>query len=656
MANPVESVPIPDQESLPRDVFSLDVSSNLTDADSGDTIVYSLLTTLPVNTGFSFNAGTGSLTGTPTQDDVNDVTTITIRGTSSETGDYADITFAMSAINPDPPSAVTYYVNGSSGLDTNNGTSLGSQWRTITRANQVQPDASGNVLISVAPGTYVNQPYIPQFSGTDDTHRIILDSQGGDGTVIIDGPASGQLTVAIDLTAGQDYITVTRGIRVQGTTSPATNPLNSNIKKGMATSGNIGLRLQCETAVLEGFNCNEIRGTDTVISDTILEQCGSPDGATPQADRSDGYVLKSDNIVVDGVYSDTCGHYHMSSEGSDIVICNGTAIANWDSVGITTSVATGSLPYGNHVFQLQNKNVAPFATDNYIYNYLIKNAGWNYQDNNKAVLSPTSKMIACEGQGAGAVKCWLMNDTATHNGLDSGISVSARDRTGGNNENTRLAHQTIIGCRGAGIRVTKEFGTNTSGLEIVNNCFKACSGANTHGTDVWIDIDYNGELPTRVAGNLFPSGTINIRVESIKTDTLAGWEASHASVFHDNIQETGNSGVITFVDEDIANATIVNVEANFKLHSASDGINGGVNLTTAVGAGSSSTSLTVVDASWFRRPVALHIGSINVGGTDATISSISGNVITLASAISWSNGDGVNIPFSGSAPDCGASQ
>jgi len=107
---------------------------------------------------------------------------------------------------------------------------------------------------------------------------------------------------------------------------------------------------------------------------------------------------------------------------------------------------------------------------------------------------------------------------------------------------------------------------------------------------------------------------------------------------------------------------------NFHLSAGSPAIGAGTSLTTAVGSGSSSTSLTVADAAYFQdgygiagvQPDWIRVGA----STTVQISSIdySANVITLANAVSWNNSDpiylyknstGTQVLFR-SAPDLGA--
>jgi hypothetical protein len=96
---------------------------------------------------------------------------------------------------------------------------------------------------------------------------------------------------------------------------------------------------------------------------------------------------------------------------------------------------------------------------------------------------------------------------------------------------------------------------------------------------------------------------------------------------------------------------------DFSLQTGSPAIDAGGFLTTAVGSGSNSTTLTVADAKYFSDGKSAVTGdTIRVGASSATVSSVnySTNVITLGSPLTWSNGAGVSYPYNGSAPDMGA--
>ena len=164
-----------------------------------------------------------------------------------------------------------------------------------------------------------------------------------------------------------------------------------------------------------------------------------------------------------------------------------------------------------------------------------------------------------------------------------------------------------------------------------------------------------------VSGNLFPSGAL-IRVAGIKTDTVAGWEASHPTNFFDNV-----TGTAAFTSRNL-NSTFANVYTNYSLTGGSPGLNQGVDLTQASSGKSNSTLLDVDDASWFidnrglpdsrfgpyaGGPYQVMIGADQRGIVNVNLST---NRIILDAPLTWTNNEQINYPWTGSAPNIGAVQ
>lgn len=97
---------------------------------------------------------------------------------------------------------------------------------------------------------------------------------------------------------------------------------------------------------------------------------------------------------------------------------------------------------------------------------------------------------------------------------------------------------------------------------------------------------------------------------------------------------------------------------DFGLRATSPAIDGGRPVTVATEAGDNSTTLSVFDAYFFCDGFGITDGDlIQIGSTPAVrIASIDydANVITLAEPRTWSNGEGVNLDYSGGNPDIGA--
>jgi hypothetical protein len=102
-------------------------------------------------------------------------------------------------------------------------------------------------------------------------------------------------------------------------------------------------------------------------------------------------------------------------------------------------------------------------------------------------------------------------------------------------------------------------------------------------------------------------------------------------------------------------------QPNLALQSGSPAVDAGAWLTTITSVSGSGTSFTVADPNFFFAGMTaatrtLPGDSIQLQGQSATatITSISGNTITVATPLTWTYGQGVALPYSGSAPDVGA--
>jgi hypothetical protein len=151
-------------------------------------------------------------------------------------------------------------------------------------------------------------------------------------------------------------------------------------------------------------------------------------------------------------------------------------------------------------------------------------------------------------------------------------------------------------------------------------------------------------------------------VENHNACFLTGWTGSWQAVF----------GGYQYSSTDIFNKDPLYVDPNADLHisSGSPLIGAGGPLTTAVGSGTSSTSLTVANAGFFSdgygltgvQPDWIRIGP----STTVQISSVnySTNVLTLATSASWSSGDSIylykdstgTIVLNGANPNIGFDQ
>lgn len=101
-------------------------------------------------------------------------------------------------------------------------------------------------------------------------------------------------------------------------------------------------------------------------------------------------------------------------------------------------------------------------------------------------------------------------------------------------------------------------------------------------------------------------------------------------------------------------------QPNVSLTNNAPAIDAGVFLTTATSS-ASGTSLPVADAGYFftgmiacTRTIPGDTIQLQGQTNTATITAISGNTLTLSSSLTWTNGQGVSLAYSGAAPDVGA--
>ena len=97
---------------------------------------------------------------------------------------------------------------------------------------------------------------------------------------------------------------------------------------------------------------------------------------------------------------------------------------------------------------------------------------------------------------------------------------------------------------------------------------------------------------------------------------------------------------------------------NFRLQPDSPAIDAGANLTTTTASGTNTTIIPVVDALFFTCGVGLIPGDPIIVGDNEIVRVVAvdhrGRTLTVNRAITFNNGDAVNLPFNGANPDIGA--
>ena len=144
--------------------------------------------------------------------------------------------------------------------------------------------------------------------------------------------------------------------------------------------------------------------------------------------------------------------------------------------------------------------------------------------------------------------------------------------------------------------------------------------------------------------NVYSSAQVNVRILPVGEKTLSIVQNTYPSNFANNI-----SSDPLFEDP---------VNANFKIKSDSGNINKGCFLTTIKGSGSGKI-ISVKDAGYFCDGFGIAYGDlIQLQGTSDSVSVVkvdyNNQTIEIEKDMSWKDGDGISLPYSGSMPDIGA--
>jgi len=204
-------------------------------------------------------------------------------------------------------------------------------------------------------------------------------------------------------------------------------------------------------------------------------------------------------------------------------------------------------------------------------------------------------------------------------------------------------------------------GTDFGGLEARNNLFVASTNYTlilTGASGFKIDTRYSS---IRLDGNLYQFGSGGILWSSgiysaqlpdpDGATAFAAYQAANPPDLQD-VRSHRTTADPTSIFVDYANR-------DYHLAPGSPAIDGGVELTRTTTAGTSSTRIRVVRASFFHDSYdGLIAPDWVVVGSNAAVQVVSiddaANEITVATPISWSAGDPVNLPYEGTAPDNGA--
>ncbi len=535
-------------------------------------------------------------------------------------------------LGTDAALGATYHV-ASSGDDAASG-QAGAPWRTIQRA--VTAALPGDTVL-VGAGVYGERVVFPR-SGTA-AAPITLQNEAGQ-IPIIDGTGlGGGAYGALVSIPNRSYVTL-RGLTIRNSEGI-----------GVAVSGNSA---RVQLASLDVYNCLNgvwIEGATnpayTVVRDSKVHDTGQ--GGIVIWSAPGGYYLIERNEVYNAAGA---GNFDAIQVGGYSGASNHVVVRQ-NTVHHSGAAGADPIDVGGHGCQSHY-----LVEDNEIY----ATSGEFKLHGNGVLLCATgaeSHSIARRNRltGVGAVVYDFPNTSVFYNntivGAPHGVHVWS-------DHAAALPGVTFGSARyGTGPGGQTDFGRQTW----KNNVFWNITNRSVFPNGVAgyrIDVSY---ASIRLQHNLFKYGgsyghswyaTATALLPTDFPNTAAGFAAYQLASAPDR-PDTGS--VLSTAPD--ASVFVNAARRDYHLVTGSPAIDMGTALTRTVGSGSSARTLTVERASYFQDGYGglVEPDTIVVGANPPfAIVSIDddANTITVASALSWTSGDPVTLPFAGTAPDAGA--
>lgn len=622
----------------------------------------------------------GGMTGIVALADVSGDTFMTVDLSSptggATLGSPASVTLNITDLDAPPPAATQYFVDRVTGNDSNDGLTFANAWATCFRANSVQPAAGGHVDIFVEGGTYtsdVDCVIDPQFSGTDDTHRVRWKPRTAD--VILNGPPTGP-NIADVITIDVNFISTLRDsgfqfiLDGQATQVPGQDA-NGRIRRGVRITGD-DVRVELHTTRTVGWKGVEV---------------------TSAAERVELSITSLQHGCLD------CGG--LDTTGDQIHVRGGPALVEGERTATSTMRAAGHgvLKFGDNdpvagieglIRQIDISNdwtgISTYEAEDGYRVGAIANTGHTGVDDIISRLGGTRPNgISNPNEGSQGYRIAMdASNTTVHRSFFLGSKGECIHHTGSEDQ-LYFVHNTVVYCDGSAIHSTADDAIAPSKIKIINNILQRTNlSPSTSGQPssdraesvvaIGPDIPFtpgsnNWQGVYEVAYNIVPctSSLSEIFVHT-PTDDKQTWlyyETNFPLIFHDNICEADS------FDAESVTSDWSNVETNFATSAGSLARGAGAVLTTAVIAGSSSQTLLVADSMYFVDQLTFGDGA--AGGPTASgaflcLDTGSGlvpvefndldrhsNALALVVPQSWANGAGVTVHLpSGCSQDIGA--
>jgi hypothetical protein len=551
--------------------------------------------------------------------------------------------------------AATYYLS-TAGNDQNAGTSPSAPLATIAAASG---KAMAGDTVCLASGRY-SQSIVPLRSGTA-TAVIRYQSCDPANPAVLVAPSSGTGQVAI-LIRDVSNILVT-GIHVDGGGTP--NHLDHAFAS-FAVVGGSASHVEISSADLRnanGYNAVSVQDNASYVTlrDLTVDMVGFfHDPYDPAAAKmGGGGVLVGNAIAVTGNVSPAFPHHvliehnRLSHAGHDLIAIEGQHNVvqfnqldnDWSNIPPTV----GAAGY---------RNASVTGTDNVFQGNFLSHAGpgisgWTH---NTLMKAEGAHNIVRQNVLAFNTYCGVMSD-AFYGNANAQIGPAGYNRIYNNTEYE-------LGSMAWEIRFLEPTGYTgappyvRSGDLFMNNLAEETRMSPALDFNIDADHDVWFMLPapyaptdgTIVRSNLFhPHGgkVAAVSVPGAADITLMAAEVALPSTFVDNLQAPSNFAVAA-----------PSAYGDFALAAGSAGIDRGAFLTTAAASGT-STRLPVVDASFFSDGLGLVEGDLiqlEGASAQARVVAVDGaaQTLTLASALTFTKGQGVALAYVGKAPDVGA--
>ena len=344
---------IANQTATENQPFSFTIPANtFTDID-GDNLTYTLATGTVLPSGITFDAATGTFSGTPS-DTASGTYNLTVIASDSA-GEKANDSFSLNVLNA---------VNGDSSNQTVNGTS-GDDHINAGAGNDTVNGGEGNDILDGGPGN-------DRLAGGPGDDTYIVDSSRD---VAIENAGQGQDTVKSSvnytLTVNIENITLTGNANIDGTGNNLDNVITgnsgNNLLKGL--DGNDTLLGSAGNDTLMGGKGNDIlTGGDG--SDSFLFGSGAIFNSSDfGVDSISDFIKGSDKIILSktsfNALVSTVGNSLQTAEFTSINdAANELNLVGSSNAKIVYNLATGNLFYNQNGATAGLGNGALFATFN----------------------------------------------------------------------------------------------------------------------------------------------------------------------------------------------------------------------------------------------------------------------------------------------------